>query len=537
MKIKPSIHFMLLIALTGLALVGFGAIITAGHLRGYTPNMLIAFRDALLFLPLLGVFFWLIRIERCRGDLILFTAMMTLFTLGTVAQYRLFSDPEYGARHGNDRSDAREAKMQSIRMRNLKSGYDDVKLQALFGTTDREHLPEPKAAALDSKFTFGQVLTSEFTYMPLLGILAFAVAYAFLKRDDILLMIQRSSLLIGIATLIPFTLAVFFLARAGKIFGTTPWEPVKILFLFSFAGILADNYRGLSRTTWGLPAGRFLLPLVAVAMLPALPFFALSDFGQMLVFYGVYILLFFVTVRRTPIMVYGSLMSLLFLPIFYFGVGLPNRVRLRFYLWWNLWQPPAPDTAWWQPFLVEIQRAYRNVAVPNEDAWFDQSSQLAQGLFGITRGHFFGTGLGLGFPEVVPVSDSDFIYAAIGEELGFFGGILLVLALLALILTGLKTAIESRDMFTKLLAAGLTGFLGLQAIVNIGGVIRLLPMTGITLPFVSHGGSSLVTSFVMVGILLAISHRNEIQRQKEKQKDEATKEETGLSVDHLVHAG
>jgi cell division protein FtsW (lipid II flippase) len=269
-------------------------------------------------------------------------------------------------------------------------------------------------------------------------------------------------------------------------------------------------------------------------MLPALPFFALSDFGQMLVFYGVYILLFFITVRRTPLMVYGSLMSLLFLPIFYFGIGLPHRIKLRFYLWWNLWVPPAQDVAWWQPFFIEIQKAYHGIIISNADAWFDQSSQLAQGLFGITRGHFFGTGLGLGFPEVVPVSDSDFIYAAIGEELGLLGGIILLAAMLALIFSGIRTAIESRDMFTKLLAAGLTGFLGLQAIVNIGGVIRLLPMTGITLPFVSHGGSSLVTSFVMVGILLAISHRNEIERMKEKKNRDAAKEEAGVSSNNFV---
>ena len=257
MKIKPSIHFMLIIALVALSLVGFVAIIAAGELRGYTPDIFIAVRDAALFVPLLGLFIWLSRVQKCRGDLILLTATIALFTLGTVAQYRLFSDPEYGARHGNERSDAREAKMQAIRLRNIRTGYDDTKLQALFGTADRNHLPQPKATTITHVFSVAQVLTSEFTYMPLLGILAFAVAYSFLKRDDILLLIQRSSLMIGILTLIPFTFAVLFLARAGKIFGTTPWEPVKILFLFSFAGILADNYRNISRTKWGLPGRSF----------------------------------------------------------------------------------------------------------------------------------------------------------------------------------------------------------------------------------------------------------------------------------------
>src|SRR5581483_9219914 len=519
--------FMIMLALVAMSLVGFAAIVIAGQLRGYTPNLMMGARDVLLFVPLLAVFVWLLRTQRCKADFTLFTAMMILFTVGTVAQYRLFSDPEYGARHINEKVDTREAKMQVIQMRNIKTAYDDTKLKALFGTTDRDHLPQPKTSVLNRTFTLGQILFSEFTYMPLLGMLGLAVAYLFMKRDDVLLLIQRSSLVIGVATLIPFTFAVLFLARAGKIFGTTPWEPVKILFLFSFAGVLADDYRNLSRTRWGLPSGRFLLPLIAIAMLPALPFFALSDFGQMLVFYGVYALLFFVTVRRTPLMVYGSLMSLVFMPVFYFGIGLPNRIKLRFYLWWNLWQPPDPGVAWWQPFANEIQKAYHGQVISNLDAWFDQSSQLAQALFGISRGHIFGSGLGLGFPEAVPVSDSDFIYAAIGEELGLLGGIIVIGALLALVMTGIRTARDSRDMFTKLLAAGITGFLGLQAIVNIGGVIRLLPMTGITLPFVSHGGSSLVTSFVMVGILLAISHRNESERLREKQGSEPAREQFG----------
>src|SRR5205085_970825 len=109
---------------------------------------------------------------------------------------------------------------------------------------------------------------------------------------------------------------------------------------------------------------------------------------------------------------------------------------------------------------------------------------------------------------VIPVSDSDFIYAAISEELGLVGGAVVILALIVLVNAGFRTSIEARDMFTKLCSAGLTAFIGFQAIVNIGGETRALPMTGITLPFVSHGGFSLITSFAMLGMLLAFSHRN-----------------------------
>jgi cell division protein FtsW (lipid II flippase) len=118
--------------------------------------------------------------------------------------------------------------------------------------------------------------------------------------------------------------------------------------------------------------------------------------------------------------------------------------------------------------------------------------------------------LGLGFPETVPISDSDFIYAALAEETGLAGALAILLAVGVLVVAGSAISIGAPDMFTKLLAAGLTAFIGFQALVNIGGVLRVLPMTGITLPFVSHGGWSLITSFAMLGILLALSHRNAI---------------------------
>ena len=92
------------------------------------------------------------------------------------------------------------------------------------------------------------------------------------------------------------------------------------------------------------------------------------------------------------------------------------------------------------------------------------------------------------------------------------GGLAIILGIIILMIAGMKTAIDARDMYTKLLAAGITAFLCFQAIVNIGGVIRMLPMTGITLPFVSHGGWSLITCFVMLGMLMAISHRNHTEQ-------------------------
>ena len=145
----------------------------------------------------------------------------------------------------------------------------------------------------------------------------------------------------------------------------------------------------------------------------------------------------------------------------------------------------------------------------NTDIWFDKLAfQPAQAVFGIASGRTTGRGLGLGFPEVIPIADSDYVYAAIAEEMGLLGGAVVMLAVLVFVIAGVRTSIDARDMFTKLCSAGLTAFIGIQALVNIGGILRALPMTGITLPFVSHGGFSLITSFAMLGMLMAFSHRN-----------------------------
>ena len=147
--------------------------------------------------------------------------------------------------------------------------------------------------------------------------------------------------------------------------------------------------------------------------------------------------------------------------------------------------------------------------IVNVDTWFDKLAfQPAQAIFGIASGKTTGRGLGLGYPEVIPIADSDYVYAAFGEEEGLLGGAIIILAIIIFVIAGVRTSLDARDMFTKLCAAGLTAFMGFQALVNIGGILRALPMTGITLPFVSHGGFSLITSFAMLGMLMAFSHRN-----------------------------
>lgn len=142
------------------------------------------------------------------------------------------------------------------------------------------------------------------------------------------------------------------------------------------------------------------------------------------------------------------------------------------------------------------------------DPWSDISGkgyQITQSLFAIGAGSFFGTGIGLGHPEYIPAVHTDFVFAAICEETGIFGGIAIVLLFFLLVYRGIKISLRLQDRFTKAMAFGLTITLGYQTFIIIGGVIKLIPLTGITLPFISYGGSSLISSYITLGLLQALS--------------------------------
>ncbi|MEN3332054.1 MAG: hypothetical protein V7641_1419 [Blastocatellia bacterium] len=524
-RTSPSLHLLMIVVILAASIIGYVAVIWSGQLHGYEPSRIVAARDLALFIPIVALFFWLTRRQRHRGEILLLTTAVFLFAVGLLMQFRLFSDPEYGAR-GAERVKAREYKAQTVRLLNVETGYDDAKKTMLFGAPDR--VPEKPAVNKLPVYerSFFDIVKSVNTWIPIVALVAFAVGYRLFRDDRVLLWFQSHALIIGIATMIPFAV-VAFLSDEGKFLGqTTPWEGVKVFFLLSFAGILADTYRHLRRTRWGLPPARYLLPFLLIAAMPVVPFFALSDFGQMLVFFGVYLMLYVVAVRKSLQLAYAFVVVASVFVLFFgaskiaSGAGIPGRVYFRFKQWAHTWEPPAPDTWWWKRDYERYLKA-KNLPNPtepqeitqrNQEAWNDKVLQQSQGLFGINEGGATGEGLGLGYPETVPISDSDFIYAALGEETGLLGGLAILLSIAVFIVAGTAISIGAGDMYTKLLAAGFTAFIGFQAIVNVGGVLRFLPMTGITLPFVSHGGWSLITSFAMLGILLALSHRNAVAR-------------------------
>ncbi len=536
MRNRLSSHLFVLLVLIAIEVIGYVAIHRAGLIRGYETSWIGGARDLLLFLPIVVIAFWLSRAKRFKGSWALYTTALLLFSIGMLVQYRLYSDPEYNARN---KSAAREEKTQTLRMRYINENYDANK-RTLMGLPATPP-PNEEGLAKPSSYSIGDALTASYTWIPILSLIGFAVAFSLCANDRFLSWTQRNSFIIVLLTLVPLGVAIVT-SSAGKALGnTTPWEPAKVPFLLGFAGMLTARYKDLARTYWGIPRARDVVPLIVMAAIPFIPFFALKDFGQMLIFSGAYATLYLVAVRRWPqllvfvgsvvlvisILVIGALPRNIqekfpLLPTLARPVqsALPARIQQRFHLWLDGFDPPSPETSWWKkeyndalaenPRMKELaeesEAMKRSV---NTDIWFDKLAfQPAQAVFGISSGKTTGRGLGLGFPEVIPIADSDYVYAAISEEMGLIGGGLVILAIIIFVIAGIRTSIEARDMFTKLCAAGLTAFVGIQALVNIGGILRALPMTGITLPFVSHGGFSLITSFAMLGMLMAFSHRN-----------------------------
>jgi len=539
MKNRASSHLFVLLLIVGFEIAGYWAIHRAALLRGYETSIIGAVRDLMMFFPLFVLIIWLSRVMRFAGNWILFTSAILLFAFGMMIQYRLYSDPEYNARN---KAAAREEKMEALRTRYILENYDPAKKQMMgLPPTPARPIEIDQLPQRPSNYTVFDALTSSDTWIPTISFLAFAIAYSFCIRDGFLLWLQRNSFIIVLLTLIPLAAAIVT-SSAGKSLGNmTPWEPAKIPFLLGFAGILTARYKDLAETYWGIPRARDIVPLVVMAMIPFIPFFALKDFGQMLIFSGAYATLYLVAVRRWPqllvfvgsvflvigILVVGALprnvqekvplLPTIARPI---QAALPSRIQQRFHLWIDGFDPPSPEVSWWKkdydealsrnPELKEIaEQSPELQSTVNVDIWFDKLAfQPAQAVFGIASGKTTGRGLGLGFPEVIPIADSDYVYAAIAEETGLIGGVIIILAVIVFVAAGVRTSLDARDMFTKLCAAGLTAFVGFQALVNIGGILRALPMTGITLPFVSHGGFSLITSYAMLGMLMAFSHRN-----------------------------
>ncbi len=262
-------------------------------------------------------------------------------------------------------------------------------------------------------------------------------------------------------------------------FSFQPGEVSKILLAVFFAGYLVQTRDALSvagSKVLGMtfPRGRDLGPILVAWAVSILILVWQRDLGQSLLFFGLFVAMLYVATERVSWVILGLVM-------FVGGAFLANalfaHVQTRVLLWLHTFSPEA----------------------------LKASDQLAKGLMGMGAGGMIGTGLGRGHPEITYFAETDFIVPSFGEELGMIGLFALLILYAVIVQRGFRTAIGTRDGFGKLLAVGLAFSVGLQVFVVVGGVTRVIPLTGLTAPFLSYGGSSLLANWVLVALLLRIS--------------------------------
>lgn len=262
-----------------------------------------------------------------------------------------------------------------------------------------------------------------------------------------------------------------------------PGEIAKITLAIFFAGYLSSNrdlilLAGKKIGPLQLPRARDLGPMI-VAWLASVGVLVFQrDIGSSVLFFGLFMTMIYVATSRVSWIVIGLVLA---------GIGgfaaakIFDHVGLRVDSWLNAFDPTVYNR------------------------FPGGSAQIVQGLFGMANGGAIGTGLGQGEPNIVPFANSDMIVASIGEELGMIGLFAVIMLYMLLVTRGFRAALGTRDAFGKLLACGLSFAIALQCFVVIGGVTRLIPLTGLTTPFLAAGGSSLLANWIIVALLLLIS--------------------------------
>ena len=320
----------------------------------------------------------------------------------------------------------------------------------------------------------------------LLGLVLFVVLLAVVRDHRTLQRYTYTAMAAGIVLLL---IPAILPARFSEVNGAKIWvraaglsfqpsEAAKIFLVIFFAGYFVakrDVLALASRRFFGLdlPRGRDLGPVLLAWALMVAVLVLERDLGTSLLFFGIFTAMLYIATERTS----------------WLAIGIALFASSAYAA--DLWFPHVRERVdiWLHPWSQAQGHAY----------------QLVQGLFGLGTGGVLGTGLGLGRPDLVPFAKTDFITATLGEELGL-AGLTAVLMVYGLVVErGFRTAVLVRDAFGKLLAAGLAFSLALQVFVVVGGVTRVIPLTGMTLPFLSYGGSSLVANWVVIALLVRIS--------------------------------
>ncbi|GAB4258508.1 FtsW/RodA/SpoVE family cell cycle protein [Thermincola ferriacetica] len=323
-------------------------------------------------------------------------------------------------------------------------------------------------------------------YWQVVGLLSFVFVIKFLADYVRLQDYKYVYIIVGILLLV---LTIIFGVEVG---GAKSWlalgplrfqpsEIVKIILVVFLASFLEEERDILvsgSREILGigLPSLRYIGPVIIMCGLSLMLLVFQKDLGTALIFYGTFLAMVYIATGRWLYITSGTFLFALGAVICYF---LFFHVQTRVAIWLNPWQ--------------DID---------------GKGYQIVQSLFALASGGLTGTGLGLGNPGYIPAVHTDFVFSAWSEETGMLGAVALILLYLLFVYRGMVIAAKSRTNFGILLAGGLSALFAIQTFVIMAGVIKFLPLTGVTLPFISYGGSSLVSSYVLAGLLVAVSHRD-----------------------------
>ena len=277
-----------------------------------------------------------------------------------------------------------------------------------------------------------------------------------------------------------------------------PSELLKIFIVVFFAGYLSENRDILTEGNLRigplrLPPLRTLGPILLMLAISLLLFLVIRELGLALLIYGIFLSMIYLGSGKISYVLGGLL---LFVLLGFIGFKLFGYVQARFAVL-------SLDVVNWQNWSQQTQDFARNGAL-----------QVVQGLIALANGGVLGAGFGLGHTGTfVPVAQSDMIFTALGEEFGLAGLFAIIGIYLLIIYRGFRIAIEARDEFNQLLAAGLTSIFAIQTLIIVAGNMKFLPLTGIPLPFLSYGGSSIIANFIIIGILLRISYNTAMERE------------------------
>jgi cell division protein FtsW (lipid II flippase) len=281
-------------------------------------------------------------------------------------------------------------------------------------------------------------------------------------------------------------------------FALQPSELLKIIIVIFFAAYLSENQDviasgGFRLGPITLPPMRQLGPLLLMLGFALALFLGVRELGLALLIYGIFLCMLYLGSNKLSYVIGG--LAVFFL-LGFIGYSLFSYVRARF-------AAVGLDMVNWQSWNTDTINFAR-----------DTGAQIAQGLIAISSGGILGAGFGLGHASaLVFVAQSDMVLTVLGEEFGLAGLFAVIGFYLILIYRGFRIAIEARGTFNQLLAAGLTSIFGIQTLIISAGNLKLLPLTGIPLPFLSYGGSSIIANFIIVGILLRISHNSAMEKE------------------------